>query len=79
MYHYFVKLIKKNQGSEFFIIKYFLIPIYGILFSLIIFLIFTPLVYSKYLKFFLYYNKPFQKIDIKFPKIDSMSFNNNQI
>lgn len=75
MYNYFVNLIKKHKASEYIIIKFYVIPIFGIILSLMIFISFTPLYFSKYVKLFIYYNEPFEKIPLNISQVNKSTLN----
>jgi hypothetical protein len=79
MHNYFVNLIKKNKGSELFIIKFNIIPIFGIILNFLVFVVFFPIIYSKYFKFFIFYNESFEKIPLNVSNINSRSLNDKNL
>ncbi|WP_039929378.1 hypothetical protein [Leptospira yanagawae] len=75
MFKYLINIIKKNKGSEFFLIKFVVIPIYGIIFSLFIIIILSPAVFSRYFKLYINYNYEFEQL----PLVKSTVFSNSLV
>ncbi|TGK45961.1 hypothetical protein [Leptospira kanakyensis] len=69
-----LKILKDKPESSYAIFKYILNPILGVIFTLLILLIFSPLVYKNYLLSFINYNTKIQnlKIEEKCERINSL-------